>query len=771
MTRLASKSAIDPYFALGRVGDKWLSYDLDGERYSSAFKSNWARNKYIQELNRMGATRIEAYSKLSEVNYRNAPSGSFISNVLNIMEASGVPKNTIDETMQLFISTLPETAMAKSFQYRKGVLGHDKDAVGTFERKSRNMAHQIANMVYNPKISDALERMEQHTKMVGHGIAEGQVDAFGNTVKTAIPARDNAVERAYLDEFKNRASYVMNPTKNNWGGIMQSAIFTYTLGFNLSSALVNLTNVPMIVAPYLKGKYGDSNVSGAIGAATRIFMDAPKFYTADVLGGMASYDLELNKLLKSGMDKATAQERAKEVATRKMKAMPSILNYSVNSKNKREADIARHYAPLVAKGLDFGQLGASQAYDMLNTDTHAGVIQKANIMSGWALHHGERMSREVTLMAAYDLELKKLLKDGVDKATAQERAADKAIHVTELTNGGIAAAAAPRITHSALGKLLFMYKRYGISMYYMLGKTLKEALKGESKEVRRAAWGQLGGIYGMTAVMAGAQGLPLYGALSMVWNALKDDDDDDFDTATRKQLTEFGYKGLFEYMTNLSIASRISLSDMVMKDLRSGEEGTTFSQQVMQAFGGPLVGVGDRIYRGLSKIAEGNIERGVEDLLPAFLSNTLKAARYAAKGTSTLYGDPISGDVSTFNVLAQAIGIAPADYTRQLEMNAHLKGVDKYVTQTATKLRQRYAIAASVGDREEMRDVRQKLIELGAKHKGLGINAATVDESLQKSMKARAANAPQRKHGVTLSKKLMEEHQQDAEEWEGGEEW
>jgi len=98
---------------------------------------------------------------------------------------------------------------------------------------------------------------------------------------------------------------------------------------------------------------------------------------------------------------------------------------------------------------------------------------------------------------------------------------------------------------------------------------------------------------------------------------------------------------------------------------------------MLQALGGPVVGVADRISRGYSKLNEGHTMRAMEDLMPSAVANAFKGARYLTEGTTTLRGDPITGDVSVYNAMAQAIGFAPADYTRQLEINATEKGIDK----------------------------------------------------------------------------------------------
>ncbi|NCX06243.1 MAG: SDR family oxidoreductase, partial [Actinobacteria bacterium] len=162
----------------------------------------------------------------------------------------------VDEMMRLFIATLPETAFAKSMQARKGGgrSGYDKDSIGVFERKMRGMAHQVSNLRYNPKIRGALDNMREYA--TEYGKTKG----------------DNSTHVKYLDEFEKHLRYVLNPTKNDLGSILSSTAFHYTLGFNLSSALVNLANVPMIVAPYLMGKYSDASVSRALGDATKVFM-------------------------------------------------------------------------------------------------------------------------------------------------------------------------------------------------------------------------------------------------------------------------------------------------------------------------------------------------------------------------------------------------------------------------------------------------------------------------------------------------------------------
>ena len=165
-------------------------------------------------------------------------------------------------------------------------------------------------------------------------------------------------------------------------------------------------------------------------------------------------------------------------------------------------------------------------------------------------------------------------------------------------------------------------------------------------------------------------------------------------------------------------------------------------------------------------MAEGNFERGLEDMLPSAISNLLKAGRYGIDGTTTLRGDPITGDVNAWNIGAQAFGFAPADYTKQIEINAREKGVDRYVNKEASKLRSKWNLARTVGDIDGMDEARDKLIELGEKHPGLGINPGTITQDLQKSKKQFDRATKEMVNGVRYSKKMLKELKEDAAEYE-----
>jgi hypothetical protein len=138
----------------------------------------------------------------------------------------------------------------------------------------------------------------------------------------------------------------------------------------------------------------------------------------------------------------------------------------------------------------------------------------------------------------------------------------------------------------------------------------------------------------------------------------------------------------------------------------------------------------------------------------------MKAVRYATEGATTLRGDPIVGDIGPWNVAAQLIGFAPADYTQQLEINSMLKGIDKAVTTNRTKYLRAMYTAGRMGDIDGMLEAREKLQDLYIKHPGLG----DMEETIKRSMAQHERTTQTMYHGIVLSKALRDELLQTAAE-------
>jgi len=719
--RLFASGSIEPYFPLTRSGKYWLSYSAVDPRYGNkefyveAYETSYARDQAIKELRadpKAKADDIQKFANANQINYRKAPATSFVNGVLRTLEANKVDANVTEEVMRLFLNTLPETSFAQSFRRRKGTLGFQHDAIGALRTKTFSLSRQLSNMEYGQKFEKLRAEIKDYVRSQGND--------------------EQAVQ--YMDELDARIDYAISPNVPQWSKLATSFGFNMTLGFNVSSAIVNLAQVPLVVMPYLGGKYGYGVTSVALGRAARIFTNS-------------GFDREVEMLVPT--------DKGEKMV--KVKAFPSMDNYDFSKHPE-----LKHLETLVKVAGARGQLNRSQIYDILDVGEENNLLTKVNAASGFVFHHGERMNRQVALIAAYELELNQMRKKGRTlDAKAEQEAADYAVYVTELTNGGTAAAAAPRIAQGPLGKVLFMYKRYGVSMYYMLFKTARDALKDQDPEVRKAAMKQIAGIYASAALIAGASGVPMFGVAAMIYNIFKGDDDDDMDTAARKWMGELYYSGLGNAVFGVEIANRVGLSDLLFRDTTTRPSDSVMLSLMEQA-GGPVLGVASRMERGLKLINEGYTQRGIEQMLPSAMGNMLKAMRFGTEGANTLRGDPITGELGPWNTFAQFFGFAPAEYTRQLEINSSLKNIERKTMEDRTKLLRNFYIATRNGDAQERSEVLKKMLDFNKKHPTAAITPDTIDNSMAQHMKTSA----EMYHGITINKSLRPELMRNVREYD-----
>jgi len=753
LEKLSKQGKIDPYFALTRKGKYWLSYNLktkrsDGqvtlEPYIEAYTTERERTKQSALVRNEGATDIQAFSQISQYRYSRAPSGSFVNNMLKILELNK-PKNmskeesdkyneAADEVMRLYLSTLPETSFAQSFQKRKETLGFKRDAIEAMRDRMYSTSQQLGRMRYSAKLNKLLEEMRTYSKLVSKGIGEeGE----------KITQQDNKLMNDYISVLEKHAESINNPNVSNISRLINSLGFNYLLGLNISSAVINLGQVPMVVAPYLAGEHGWGETMSAVNRAYKLYLNSGYGKDARTVEVIGTEKRDLNGNITTPAEKV------------KQRGMPSISNYDPNSAEGKK------YGTLVEQAQKQGQINQSQFYDILEVDGRKNFGSTVNAVTGFAFHHGDRINREVSMVAAYDLQLAKLKSQGKTGKEAEIEAANYAIYITEMTNGGVSAASSPLIAKGDIGRVLFMFKRYGVSMYYMLFKITREALKGETPEIRKAAMSQLAGVYGTSALFSGLQGVPMFGIAAMIYNLFADEDEDDMETATRKYVGEFAYKGMLNYVTGAEVASRFSLSDLIFRSNPTANS-RTFEQGLLENIGGPAYGVMSRIKRGLDFMSEGNMERGVENILPSAISNLFKAYRFGTEGAQSLRGDPIVEDINAFSIAAQAMGFAPAEYVRQLEINSNLKGVEKTILQEKSKLLQKWNVATRMGDTEDANEYKEKLFELNKKHPDLKIS----QDTFERSERAFKAATKRTVNGVQFSQKLYDEMMRNAAEYE-----
>jgi len=260
----------------------------------------------------------------------------------------------------------------------------------------------------------------------------------------------------------------------------------------------------------------------------------------------------------------------------------------------------------------------------------------------------------------------------------------------------------------------------------------KQAIdRAKTPEERAEAKRQIVGLFASSALFAGVQGVPLYGAVSLIANTVfLDDEDEDFDSIAASFFGEGLYSGAINAIFGVDVAPRVGMTNLIYRSLPNREQESMFLFAAEIA-GGPIFGVFSRAEDGIELISEGEISRGLEKMLPSALSNGMKSLRYATEGATTMRGDPILEDINAWNVFAQLLGLAPAGYTKQLEVNARDKGLERRINTKRTDLMRDYYMAAKEGDIDSANELLEEMIAFSERNPTAAINGDTLKRSMR----------------------------------------
>lgn len=268
----------------------------------------------------------------------------------------------------------------------------------------------------------------------------------------------------------------------------------------------------------------------------------------------------------------------------------------------------------------------------------------------------------------------------------------------------------------ALARIMFQFRKFQQGMVYLTVSNLYDAVKGQSPEVKREARRTLTGLFTTTGLMAGSVGLPMAGlvftavdAADWVGELFGEEDEDDLDAETefKNYLTDLYGADVARVITKglpaavgADISSRIGLGDIAspLPFARMGGDKPSddVKELAFSAMGAP-VGYLARVADGAVQIAEGDVARGFESVIPIKgIQNLLKTYRYSDEGVTTSKGEPIftkDNGLDAWDLTLQAIGFAPDKLTRYYEANNAMYTQQRNVSNARQDLITAYAQA------------------------------------------------------------------------------
>jgi hypothetical protein len=675
------------YIPFLRQGDFWVEYDENGQRAAQAFQSERERQTFIST--QLKNKPHKAYRNLDEAVFTQGslPPGSFIAQVMTQLNNQGANEQLKNNVYQSYLALFPAESLAKNFMKADNIRGMERDIVRGYGETMIKWARKLAASKYNPEIDRALGEIRQQGKKASE-------DPNKQGVFTAA------------ENVLSQSSFFHNPT---YGKLVSAATtfsyFNYIAG-NISSALVNLSTIPMFSWSILGARYGFDKASSALFNSSKVTM-----------------------------------------------------NYIFNKK------VPAKYNKLFEELSNHAQLEHTLAREVLEgrrerTQDFTGL--KARVIDGLSIpfNNTEVLNRGATAVAAYDLARSGNLAMGI-KPMNEADAIRYAINTTKQINTSGLSATAPRYMQHPAGRIFFTFKTFIWNSAYVVARAFHQAFKGETPAIQREARRQLLGIYGMTMAFGGINGLPFMGAvstLSTMIEAMFGDDDEpwDLEVELRSFFGDLLYKGGVNYVTNLEVSNRVGVAnDLLFRDdPRSVAEHGYVRTAMAQAFG-PIGSFAIGVDRGAELVAQGEIARGLESMVPSFVRNGMKAMRFAEEGALNLKGEPIIEDISAYNILMQAFGFSPADLSNVYEEVSLQKEFERDVLQRRAQLLNKFDMAKKAGDTDLEEEVRAEIDVFNEDRENP--KARITSETLRRSQAARKAYEDNTINGVRFNKSLMSE--------------
>ena len=686
------------YLPLWRDGNYWLSYtDKTGEIIVAAYASDLDRQRGETAARAEGGKEFSAFSRLRDARRNGPPPTGFLGDVVREMENKGAPQDMIDAVYETFLNYLPAESIRQMYRPREasfdmatgvdryGVFGFEPDVFQAYANVATRMANQLTNLEYAIPLE---ETMNEIYKQAG-----------GDRVT------DRTLGAVYSN-LKKQVDFIRNPEKN-W--LVDGASYFSYLWFiagNISSALINTTQLPMVVAPLLSGKYGIVKTTAAIDKAMSTYFN----------GGWDS-----NNGGKS--------------------AFPSDFTFG------ETANLDRKYKKLYQTAVARSVIRRSTGYEITEAQKagvkdYVGIKARVTHGLGWLFQNSERFNREVTLLAAFDLAYEKT--KNVDKAI------EEALKVVSDAHGSALAETGPRLFQAGFGKVMFTFKRFAQAQIYLLSKLFKQAFGDADPTTREVARSQLIGIFGASFLIAGLQGMPMYGAVEFLANLLMGDDDEpyDFNAYVNAKFGETGRKGLLNQMIGVDVASRTGFNGLIWRDdpRRMAEVGP-FLYTLEQAMG-PAYGAFLSAQRGVTLFGEGEYQRAIEAITPSFIRNGFKTLRMAEEGVRNKDGTPVVENISNYNLMMQAVGFNPAEVAEARERAGVSSKFDDKLLKRRAALIDQYNAAWQEKDRQGVQEVLADIKKFNRKNPRQGL--IITPDTLMKSLIGRRTRQLQSVDGLYL---------------------
>ncbi len=677
------------YFPLQRFGKFFVAAEKGGTNTFLMFESQNELDRAVKDL-QAREWAITARGMKMEGKATDAPSGTFVSDVIDQLRTAHVSDAVQDQVYQLYLQTMPELSMRKHQIHRKSVPGFDPDAVRAFAYNMQHGSHQLARLRYAHKLQGVLTDLKDAQKKI--------------QTSPSVDTRKIVAGDALLEELGKRHDWIMNPTDSALTNLISSFGFTYYLGATPAAALVNVTQTALVSYPYLAARHGGVKAMNYLLAASR---DAVRT-VGNIQKTLTNPDeLRAYQALEvAGAIEKTQAHNLAGIAEGGMtgynpawsKAMKVIgWGFHKTEVMNREATGMAAYRLARADGKSFDEAVKFARDAIFDTHFDYSNANRARFMqSGTA--------KVLLMFRQYSLNMTWALGRMVWNASFGQDPEVRRLARRNLTG--------------LLGMSALFSGAMGLPMMGMIMGALNgiQATFGDDDEPWDAE----------TELRAFLTGLLGQGGADLLLH------------------------GPADKLTGANISGRVGLDSLWIRDADRELDGRGMFNNLLEQAAGPMGGLLKNVLVGKQQVDEGHIWRGVETMLPKGFKDIMKSIRYGADGVNTLRGDPVVADLSPWEILLQANGFAPEKVSRQYETTRALKNYEQHILDRRKSLVNAFAMALRNGDASDRASVLRKIGDFNKANPELAITSS----GLQQSIKNRARYSARAEAGIVLNPKL-----------------
>lgn len=655
-----------PYFPLARFGEFWVSAMRNGERSFWMYENHREWRNARLKLATEGYEDIRAGRKISTVRSLDGASGSFVSEVQDILDGAGVDDDIKDEVYQLYLRTLPDLSTRKHFIHRKKTEGYSQDALRAFGANMFHGAHQVARL--------------KHTQDLAHLMDEAKKEAAG------LPDPEDAQRASALyNEMLKRHDWVLSPRDSALVSKISALGFVYFLGITPAAGLVNLTQTAVTALPIIGSRYGAKATMNALTQAGKLAgRHILKGTLREALVGdeRAAYDTWLAEgtidVTQAHALAALAETDSTQFNHTAHKAM-NVVSYAFHKTEvlNRQVTALAAYRLARAAGKDH-----PTATDYAAKATWEAHFDYSNANRSRFMQSGA--AKVLLMFRQYALNMTWYL----------ARNGWLAIRSLDPTERG----EARKKLAGSLGMTAVFSGALGLPMAWAVFGVLNamHALFDDDDE----PWNAETAFQNWLAETVGA------------------------DVATT--LTRGVGNGVF----GIDLASRTSLNHLWLREADRELEGRDRYHYWLEQLAGPMGGLLANQFTGAELIRDGQVGRGMETMLPKALKDGLKALRYATEGANTLRGDPLVEELSIPQVVMQAVGFTPAEVAARYDANRAAKNYEQKILDQRSSLLNGYALALRMEDPEAQAAAITKIARWNSSFPEIAIDEATLRRSM-----------------------------------------